>query len=124
MKMSKIALFLITASLFGVLTIASADDLKFGNATKYNLSFSTNGVCSLALGDIEKYTIKIINQVSFEETCKYNPNQCVIDVYKELGCAGKAVANMIFDKTNIISIATGGDIMIRGNGSNVFFNTL
>ncbi|MHB1949470.1 MAG: hypothetical protein ACYCQI_15335 [Gammaproteobacteria bacterium] len=124
MKISKFGTFLITASLIGASTIANADDLKFGNDTKYNLSFSTNGVCSQALGDIEKHTIKIINQTSFEETCKYNPNQCVIDVYKESGCSGKAIANMIFDKTNIISIATGGDIMISGNGSNVFFNNL
>lgn len=124
MKTSKICSFLITASLVGVSTMANADDLKFGNNTKYNLSFSTNGICSQALGNIERHTIKIINQTSFEETCKYSPNQCVIDVYKKSGCAGKAIANMVFDKTNIIAVGTIGEIMIRGNGQNIFFNNL
>lgn len=104
-------------------TIANADNLKLSNETKYNLSFSTNGVCSQTLGDLKKYTVKIINQTSFEDTCQYNPKQCVIEVYNKLDCAGKTVANMVFDETNIISVATSGDIMIRGNGSNIFFTS-
>ena|SRR6185312_1699753 len=125
MRVNKIiGLLLITTSLYGASTIANANDLKFGNNSKYNISFSINNVCSKELGGIEQHTIKTIDQSTFDEVCKYSPHQCAIDVYTKENCTGKSVANMVFDNTNIISISSAADIMIAGNGSNVFFNNL
>lgn len=125
MKISKIThSILIAAGLLVISTLANADNMKFGNNSKYDLSFSINHVCSKEIGDIPKQTIKIIREAKFAEACKYNPNQCVIEIYKDVGCAGKWTATMIFEKTTISSIATIGEIMIRGNGSNVFFSDI
>lgn len=125
MKISKtMRSILITAGLLGISTHANADNMKFGNNTKYDLSFSINHVCSKEIGDIPKQTIKIIREAKFAEACQYNPNQCVIEVYKGFGCTGKWTANMIFEKTTIMAIATIGEIVIRGNGSNVFFSDI
>lgn len=110
--------------LCGLSSLANAEDLKFANNTKYNLSFSIRNVCSTELGNIDKRTIKIINENLFDEACKHNPSQCLVDVYNNVGCTGAMVGNIIFDKRSITSVATQGIIMANGENGNVFFSEI
>lgn len=110
--------------LCGLTTLANAEDLKFANNTKYNLSFSIRNVCSTELGNIDKRTIKIIAEDRFNEACKHNPNQCVVAIYNNAGCTGAMVAYMVFDKKSLSSASIQGVIMASGEDGNVFFSEM
>ena len=124
MKISKTkiaSLLLVGTSLLGLSTLASADDLKISNDSKYDLSFSINNSCSKEFADVDNHSVKVISEANFKKACAYNSTDCRVKVYDAAACTGKQVATVVFDTSYGVQGLYPSGITTKGNGFNLFF---
>lgn len=107
MKMSKfIGCFLITAGLFGVSTIVSADgkDLWINNIAKENFTLEINGACSSEFGVIKGRSTYKIAHADFKKVCG---KDCVSLVFASDHCSGKYIASIGFNTKTGVTYLSG-----------------
>lgn len=124
MKISKtkiVSLLLFGSGLLGFSTLASADDLKISNNSKYDLSFSINDFCSKEFAGVDNHSVKVISEESFKKACTYNPSDCRAKVYNAAACEGKQIATVVFDTSYGIQGLYPTGIITKGSGFNLFF---
>lgn len=120
-KIKFISMLLIGSGFLGFSTLASADDLKVSNDSKYDLSFSVNNVCSEEFGVVDNHSVKVISDENFKKVCAYDSNNCVAKVYNGVSCTGKQIGTVAFDTGYGVQGLYPTGITIKGSGFNLFF---
>jgi hypothetical protein len=120
-KIKFISMLIIGSGFLVSSTFANADDLKVSNASKYDLSFSVNNVCSEEFGVVDNHSVKAISDTNFKKACAYDSNNCVAKVYNATSCTGKQIGTVVFDTNYGVQGLHPTGITMKGSGFNLFF---
>jgi hypothetical protein len=122
MKLRKlIGSLLVTTMVYGISTLANAEDVTLSNQSKYALSFNMNNDPTKVTGVISAGSTQTIDEASFKEFCVNQSNHCELEIF--MPYPNKELAKIIFEGTTIISVSNnvGSDIRVTGHGSHVVF---